>query len=199
MECSPRHISLIDSVVQEILDCGHWLHYGRRMQDEDKKSSKSLNVELLVTIITVCIIPIGIEIIGKVEGLKIGWQCWSLIILGVAAIATICYLYRRKGKYQLNAEDKASLALLLPQIEQYHILLITFLQRIDRRSPLTDQKVSSRFNEFERMKLERAVLRHNTSITFGKLNPEWEKESAKLASEELRPYMDFYEERTGHE
>lgn len=199
MECSPRHISLIDSVVQEILDCGHWLHYGRRMQDEDKKSSKSLNVELLVTIITACIIPIGIEIIGKVEGIEIAWQRRILIILGVVAIVAIFYLHRRKGKYKLTDEDKTSLALLLPQIEQYHISLITFLQRTDRRSPLTAQNVSSRFNEFERMKLERAVLRHNTSITFGKPNPIWEKESAELASEELRPYMDFYEERTDHE
>ena len=49
------------------------------------------------------------------------------------------------------------------------------------------------------MKRKRADLRHQISVAFGKVNSDWEKESAKLASEELRPYMKFYEKEENHE
>ncbi|WP_286334683.1 MULTISPECIES: hypothetical protein [Bacteroides] len=198
MECSPKHISLLDSVVQEILDCGHWLHYGRRLLDEDKSSSSKTNMDLWITITLEVLIPVILLVLDQSGNLKL--TILGVIgFVGVMLIVGTIYIHRKRKRFKLSESDKTALNLILPQIELYLTELITFLQKIDIRCPMSEKQISLKFKDFEAMKRKRADLRHQISVAFGKVNSDWEKESAKLASEELRPYMKFYEKEENHE
>lgn len=111
MECSPKHISLLDSVVQEILDCGHWLHYGRRLLDEDKSSSSKTNMDLWITITLEVLIPVILLVLDQLGNLKV--TILGVIgFVGVMLIVGTIYIHRKRKRFKLSESDKTALNLI---------------------------------------------------------------------------------------